>query len=158
MITGKGNAFLITLFLTALICTSHSLKANPLLEHRWDNRLLIIFAKDRSDPNARSIRERLGESSCELADRELIIGWFLEKSQSSLGEREIDYQESATIRSRLKIKSGDFSVVLVGKDGGLKAYYEEAPNLQAVFALIDDMPMRQAEQRGRGFACGGEQF
>jgi hypothetical protein len=45
-------------------------------------------------------------------------------------------------------------VILIGKDGGVKLVQEERVSLQAVFDLIDTMPMRRREMRQRG--AGGQ--
>lgn len=42
-----------------------------------------------------------------------------------------------------------FRVRLVGKDGGVKLDQTEPVEVPALFALIDAMPMRRAEQSGR---------
>ena len=44
-------------------------------------------------------------------------------------------------------------MVLVGKDGGAKLRTAEVPDLDALFDLIDGMPMRIAEMRRRGTPC-----
>ena len=46
----------------------------------------------------------------------------------------------------------DFEVVLIGKDGGVKARTSDPGALQDFLALIDTMPMRRAEMRSRGDA------
>jgi len=46
-------------------------------------------------------------------------------------------------------KQGAFTVVLIGKDGGEKLRREEGANLGEIFGLIDTMPMRRREMRGK---------
>ncbi len=51
------------------------------------------------------------------------------------------------LRAQYGIDAARFSVVLVGKDGGVKLRAEEAVPAEELFALIDSMPMRQREMR-----------
>ena len=53
----------------------------------------------------------------------------------------------------------DFEMVLLGKDGGVKARSSDPGALEEFLALIDTMPMRRAELRSRGsddVACDRE--
>ena len=47
-------------------------------------------------------------------------------------------------------QASDFQAVLIGKDGGVKARWAEPVSLNALYELIDAMPMRQREMRERG--------
>ena len=142
-----------SVFLFTLMQTSAGADTNPLTEYRWKNRLLVIFAENDSDPDVLATREALDASVCELADRDMVIGWILKRGQSRMGATGIDARTSVALRSRLGIRSDDFSAVLIGKDGGVKARYDKAPEPKDVFSLIDGMPMRRAEQRTRGSPC-----
>ena len=46
------------------------------------------------------------------------------------------------------IKAGSkFNVLLIGKDGGVKATWNRLINTNELFALIDAMPMRKSEMK-----------
>jgi hypothetical protein len=45
------------------------------------------------------------------------------------------------------VPSSAFSLILVGKDGGIKLKRSDQVDLREVFELIDSMPMRQNEMR-----------
>lgn len=141
--------FVLILFMQATTAA----QANPLSQFRWKNRPLLIFATDADDRNAQETRRALDVSDCELTDRDMVIGWILERGESRFGEVIIDATTADALRSRLGIEDGDFAAVLVGKDGGVKARYAKAPDLNDVFALIDGMPMRRSEMRQRGLDC-----
>jgi len=47
------------------------------------------------------------------------------------------------------LTGGTFMVVLIGKDGGEKLRREEGATLGEIFGLIDTMPMRRREMRGK---------
>ena len=102
-------------------------QTNPLSQYQWEFRPLLIFAWDANDPDAQATREALRASECELTDRDMVIGWFLKSGQSQLGSAPISMQEAREVRSRLQIPDGEFSAVLIGKDGGVKAPLHNAP-------------------------------
>ncbi|UCH47326.1 MAG: DUF4174 domain-containing protein [Betaproteobacteria bacterium] len=128
-------------------------QSNPLSQYRWKNRPLLVFAEDADDRNTQETREALRASACELTDRDMVIGWILERGESRLGATPIDSRTANALRSHLQVREGNFAAVLVGKDGGVKARYAKAPNLEEVFSLIDGMPMRRSEMRERGLNC-----
>ena len=59
----------------------------------------------------------------------------------------LDPQTSQSLRKKFNIPRGEFTVILVGKDGGIKLKRQEHTQLNDIFALIDAMPMRQEEMR-----------
>ena len=48
---------------------------------------------------------------------------------------------------KFAISEGAFSLILVGKDGGIKLKSGDQVDLTEVFELIDSMPMRQGEMQ-----------
>jgi bifunctional DNA-binding transcriptional regulator/antitoxin component of YhaV-PrlF toxin-antitoxin module len=58
-----------------------------------------------------------------------------------------DPQTSQSLRKKFNIPRGEFAIILVGKDGGIKLNRAEHSQLNDIFALIDAMPMRQEEMR-----------
>lgn len=137
------------------VCTviSSAQDMDPLAEHRWKHRLLIAFANDDADAHANALRTSLAAASCELEDREMVIGWVLSEGSSRLGEAAISDEIAGLLRSGLEIQPGVFAVVLIGKDGGVKARYGSVPALSELFALIDGMPMRRSEMRSSRSVC-----
>jgi hypothetical protein len=131
-------------------------QSDPLSQYRWKNRLLLIFAADIEDQNVQATRELLEASECQLEDRDMVIGWILERGDSQLGMAPLSSRAADNIRSQFRIRGGGFFVVLVGKDGGVKARYAKAPDLHDVFSLIDGMPMRRSEMRERGLSCDAD--
>ena len=51
------------------------------------------------------------------------------------------------LRDELGIPAADFTVVLIGKDGGVKLRQGTPLTTQLLFSTIDAMPMRQREMR-----------
>ena len=59
----------------------------------------------------------------------------------------LDAQTAAALREKFDSPPGRFTVILVGKDGGVKLMRYTGTRLNDIFALIDAMPMRQEEIR-----------
>lgn len=142
--------------LSVCAVASNAQPINPLAEHRWNHRVLIAFANDVADARAGSLETSLAEASCELGDRDIVVGWILSEGASRVGEVAVSDEIAASLRSGLGIEPGDFAVLLIGKDGGVKARYGDVPALSALFALIDGMPMRRSEMRSSPSVCSGE--
>lgn len=56
----------------------------------------------------------------------------------------------SALRRRFGIGAGQFRVILVGKDGGVKLSSDAPVSAATLFSLIDSMPMRRDELRKRG--------
>jgi hypothetical protein len=134
--------------------SSLSAEIDPIAEHQWTNRLLLVFSVSGSNEDIRSFRRLLAESACDLEDRDLVVGWIPMGEPASFDSRDLSAEEAASLRSRFDVTPVGQVVILIGKDGGVKARYEQAPKLDEVFALIDGMPMRRAEMRSNAPGCG----
>ncbi len=90
--------------------------------HRWQHRVLVVDTPSADAAEYRRQRSALEAAAAGLKERDLIVVT----------------QSAPTFRVRL-----------VGKDGGVKLDRAELVEVPALFALIDAMPMRQAERTGR---------
>ena len=122
--------------------------------YQWKNRLLLVMAPNDSDPRLVAMEKRLSASKDDVRDRDMLTIRLLEAGFSGRADRPLSRAEVQTLRQRYGAKPGGFSVILIGKDGGVKLVQEEQVSLQAVFDLIDTMPMRRREMRQRG--AGGQ--
>ena len=59
-------------------------------------------------------------------------------------------RSASALRARFGVSSGQFRVILVGKDGGVKLSSASPVSTGTLFSLIDAMPMRRDEMRSRG--------
>ena len=118
--------------LILLLLTTIPTTANPTLkDYRWKNRVLLLFGNPTSDKlqNQKAI---LATDPDGLADRDMVI---------------LEPPQTKTLAKRYKVDPKNFTVILVGKDGGEKLRQEEPATLDQLFGLIDQMPMRQQEMR-----------
>ena len=147
---------LILVVMINMIASAASVENIDLLKgHRWTHRVLLVFANDDIDPRATQLEATLEAADCELADRHMVVVWILTDATSRVGGTVISEETANLLRSELRTQPGEFAVLLIGKDGGVKARYDVVPELEEIFGLIDGMPMRRAELRSQPFDCSG---
>ena len=120
--------------------------AGPLDAHRRQNRLIVIFADQDTEKAMERQHQMLLASRRGLRDRHLVIVTVDQDvvtfdgliSQSVRGRE---------LRDVLNVAATGFSILLIGKDGGVKMRSREPATLESLFALIDAMPMRQREMK-----------
>ena len=118
-----------------------------LSQFRWKNRLLFLFAPNRSHPLFDVLQKSIATQQAEVADRDLVIFEILESGTSRLDTSDLGPQVAQSLRDKFDVSPGRFAVILVGKDGGTKLNRQEQTQLEDIFALIDAMPMRMEEMR-----------
>ncbi len=116
-------------------------------QFQWKKRLLFLFAPDASHPIFRNLNSEIKKQKAEVEDRDLVVFEVLEKGPSRMGRTQLDRQVADSMRNRFKAPQQKFTLILVGKDGGVKMRRHDPANLKEVFELIDSMPMRQNEMR-----------
>jgi hypothetical protein len=113
--------------------------------YQWKSRLLFVFAPSEDDARYRDLRKELRDQEDKIIDRDLLVFHVFEDGESWFGDSPIDRQSAAQLRDRFSVTPGQFTVVLVGKDGGEKFREPNEVNMAEIFSLIDSMPMRQRE-------------
>lgn len=126
--------------------------ANPLSAYHWKQRPLLVFAATENDDRLESLRRALSERRCDLAERDMIVIEVLGEERAGDGLRSAD-ATAAELRRRFDVEDNVFAVILVGKDSGEKLRSRDVPDLDAVFSLIDGMPMRRREMRKQAKDC-----
>ena len=112
--------------------------SDPLAEHRWRSRLLVVLAPSDRDPRALDQRRIFRDAAAKGRERDLVL---VERTGSSA--------EADALRRRFGVAASEFRAVLVGKDGGDKLASSEPIEAERLFAEIDRMPMRRDEVRAR---------
>lgn len=118
-----------------------------LSQFQWKNRLLFLFAPDGSNPLFKDLQSEIIAQKTEVKDRDLVVFELLERGPSRMNNAPMDREAANSIRDRFAIPPDTFTLILVGKDGGIKLKHHDRANLKEVFELIDSMPMRQNEMR-----------
>ena len=114
-------------------------------------RPLYVFTPSISDSRAAEQLSVLHENKAEADERQLVI--VLEDQSQTLATLpenptlRLSSQESdqTAARRRFKLSPGDFTVIVVGKDGGEKLRSHQPIPFARLRDTIDRMPMRQQE-------------
>lgn len=124
------------LFMVLIIaCAFAPAYADALREHLWKHRVILTFSAKKSAQERIVFVKQIDQYQCEFHNRNLVHLDLIAGSDAyrQLGER-------------FSVADTGFRLVLVGKDGEVKLNTRD-PSLQAVFALIDTMPMRKRERQ-----------
>ena len=121
--------------------------ANPLASYRWQNRVVVLLAPSEDRKLAQQ-HQILSVARDGLLDRDLVVVSITD------GVVKVDGIESKNwdvdrLQQTLDVSQQGFSIVLIGKDGGVKLRSDEPVAAETLFALIDSMPMRKREMRER---------
>ena len=119
---------------------------------RWSKRVLVSFAPAADDERAARLDTALEAAACAVDERDL-VPVRVPSSPDKDPPFDVMPSDAQALRERFDVAPDTFRVVLIGKDGGEKLRLDEVPDLDAVFALIDGMPMRRAEIRERAAHC-----
>jgi hypothetical protein len=119
--------------------------AAELGDYLWQRRPLLLFAPAENDPRLVETSRRIEASRCDFADRDMVLGLIVTEGTSTLDGQVVDTGQARRLFSEFGIGTNTFSAVLIGKDGGEKLRVNDVPDLPAVYAVIDGMPMRSAE-------------
>ena len=106
----------------------------------WQHRVLVVFADTDADPRFRQQIELLMARPGELLERDIVV------------VTDTDPAAAGAIRSKLRPRG--FSLVLIGKDGGVKLRKPAPWDVREITRVIDKTPLRQQEIRDRLAAEG----
>ena len=141
-----------SLLLTAvgLMIASPLAASADLKGYRWQNRLLLVFAPKEIITDFEEFNRQLKAENPEVLDRDLVVFRIFETASSRVDNQPLSPENAEALRQRFEIKAGQFTVILIGKDGSVKLIRERQADLKEIFDLIDSMPMRQREMREKG--------
>jgi hypothetical protein len=127
--------------------------AAELGDYLWQRRPLLVFAPTENDPRLVETMRRIEASRCDFADRDMVLGRVVTDSTITLDGDVVDAEQAQRLRSAFGVGANGFSVVLIGKDGGEKLRVNDVPDLAAIYAVIDGMPMRGSEMSSDPGRC-----
>jgi hypothetical protein len=114
----------------------------------WERRPLLVFAPSPEAPLALALSDALGRADVGLFDRNMIVIEVYGDDAARADGAPLPSGTAARLRQRFEVAATEELVVLVGKDGGEKLR-TASPDLDAIFRLIDTMPMRRREMGNR---------
>ncbi len=98
------------------------------------DRLLEVYSDDFRNPKFAAQIKELHADESGLKERDLRVVQIIKDEKT-------DY-----LFKRKHIKS-DFTIILIGKDGGEKYRSKNVLTTKTIFAMVDAMPMRRAESK-----------
>ena len=117
--------------------------------HTWKNRVLLVFTDDLNNPLYKNQIIELQGHENELKARKLIV-YQIQKSAYKLGlSKKNDWQKSTLKQEAYKKSEAAFEILLIGLDGGIKLRETNLITCEALFSVIDVMPMRKSEMRDK---------
>lgn len=127
-----------------LIFFSFKLAAQSLENHKWKDRLVLIFTNSE---DKKGIEKQVLEfNNCvdELNERNIEV-YHITPTSYSLGLNGTNWQIGETVFERFSNKNIPFKVVLIGLDGAKKLEQNTILYCSYLNDLIDTMPMRRNE-------------
>ncbi len=112
-------------------------------------RPLLIFAPRPDDPQLEIQLRTLEEHAAEAQNRDLAV-IALPYGSPPPSRLQLTAGDADAARRRFGIAPADFTVILIGKDGGEKLRSGKPVSMQKLAETIDAMPMRQDEMRAKG--------
>lgn len=138
MFVTRSLTIILSLF---LVSTAGAQSMESLSDLQWENRVILVKASSNPE-EAVGILHQFRDG---VAERDVL--WFVVTGQaveSNLQTMTDGMAES--IRQKLEAQPEGASVILIGKDGGIKDRSSEL-DLESLFSRIDQMPMRIREMR-----------
>lgn len=118
---------------------------NPLIAERWKTRPVVLVVPSAGDALLARVESALNETATREAflDREMVLYTVVAGTGRRNG-KPLDAAQTRALLDAVKLNAnGPPTFLLIGKDGGIKMTEGPGVDLQAVFAEIDRMPMRQ---------------
>lgn len=123
--------------------------AQEIQQHRWKERLILVFAPNEEDPAYLEQVEQLQDSGEALNARKVMVYQILPVVyKKGIKTEKWQAREAGTLAG-MKAEDG-FGTLLIGLDGGVKLRSRRVVEPDKFWALIDAMPMRKAELKDKG--------
>lgn len=135
------------LAISLLFWREAALHGDVVREARWEHRLLAYVVTSEEERTA--VEGALAAAKEEMADRDLLLVNLGEIELRGFDALVLDSAEKGAWRELWELDMETSRFVLVGKDGGAKAFQKGGLDVALFFDLIDTMPMRRAEMRSR---------
>ncbi|TGE10324.1 DUF4174 domain-containing protein [Hymenobacter fodinae] len=130
------------LAMAALAQPSAQPLASWLPKQRWQKRVVLLCAPTASEPELRAQQQQFAAAEAGMQERDIVVREVL-FDQLSAADKQY-------VTQKLRVNTTGFTLVLLGKDGGVKRRETQPITPKSLFQTIDVMPMRREEARGTG--------
>jgi len=138
---------LILIFTQLLLMTANAQPPEIPGKHHWKHRILLVFSEAPANAQLQQQSSIIAANQEGMKDRHMVVYRIYQASVKGPDNTEYGAEGAKKLRNQYGIQPGAFAVVLIGKDGGEKHRQTQAITADALFAIIDAMPMRKSEMR-----------
>ncbi len=118
----------------------------PLAGYRWQYRVVLMFADSENVDLLRRQELMFKPVQSALAERDLVLITARDDDVIVIDGKS-SLLRAVSLRETYAVRPDGFTLLLIGKDGGVKLRSDKPVAAKELFALIDSMPMRQQEMR-----------
>ena len=138
-------------YIAYIVCVMASLMATAHAQspYAWDYRPVYIFAPTENAADLTAQIDLFMQRRTEMIDRNMALIAVTDKAEVIFGPDQP--YKSAELRQAYNINPAKFTVILVGKDTGVKRRHVGVIDPDLIFTQIDGMPMRQQEMQLKAF-------
>lgn len=130
-----------------MITLNQSCIAQSLSQHKWENRVILLFAPDFQNQQLNKQLDIFKKNKKGLEDRKLIVYQISSDAIKKEGKHLEKNGESTNWMEQFEVDKNKFTFILIGLDGGEKMRSSDFVSNLKLFSKIDQMPMRRAEIR-----------
>ncbi|MCJ8165508.1 DUF4174 domain-containing protein [Pontibacter sp. E15-1] len=123
--------------------------AASLEQYKWKKRPLLLFSPSAQDPAYLQQKEVLQQNLQGIRERGMVVIELVGEDKVYVDGILQKRQQGQQLRECFRVAPESFAVLLVGKDGTQKSSSAEPVSMATIFGLIDQMPMRRQEMRGK---------
>ncbi len=132
--------FTSTLMVKAKVQTSPRMPLEETLKaYQWQKRVVLLCASSARQADFVHQKAMLAKDEAGLQERDIQV--------MEISYDQLDEPDKTFLREKLVIPINAFTVVLIGKDGGVKLKQSMPIAMEALISTIDAMPMRRQEMR-----------
>ena len=128
----------------ALLGWALSTEAQDLDQHRWKDRLILVYSEERESKALTQQLEELASDMKGFEERRLVI-YAVSGDYFRKGFKKGPWQRKNQSMDTYFPSEKAFEVVLLGLDGGVKLRQDHLLTRNKLYSTIDAMPMRQRE-------------
>ena len=146
----RQKRFQMRMFLIIMGCTSFvNLNAQNLEKHTWKNRVLVVKTSDSSSEIYQEQIKEFRNATDEMKVRKFVFYKITGDHFELINFANSELNDSGKIAGKpigmtLNDKE-NFEVILIGLDGGIKLQQTDVLRKEALFSIVDAMPMRRNE-------------
>jgi hypothetical protein len=134
---------------SALVTHGFLSGASAMESYRYKKRPLVVFSPSDQHPGVTRQRNIVNGNRSQFVERDVVVVYVTGNSVShDLGAPQT--LNASALRQRYKVSEGQFRVMLIGKDGGIKIDQSTPLAATDLASEIDRMPMRRDEVRRSG--------